>query len=145
MCDFNTKDYRTQYFLPSVLKMSEAVIDIELVLFLARKEFRFWIISQVFVWLGGFVCDGLGFLFSFWFYFSVKSSFKFSFKGWLCVFFFSFFCPPFCFHQPLSYAKSAFYAHLKLCNTHHSIYFILPPTFAWICMCAHTCYFSLFK
>lgn len=58
-----------------------------------------------------------------------------------------FFCPPFLFHQLLSYAKSAFHVQLKLCNTHHSIYFILlvavttaaPDLSSYLCMVLCVC------
>lgn len=94
---------------------------------LAREDSRFHIISQVLV---------LVFLFIHLVFFLWGQNL--------------FSCPPFFFHQLLSYAKSAFHVQLKLCNTHHSIYFILlvavttaaPDLSSYLCMvlcvCTHT-------
>lgn len=110
------------------------MVEIELMLSLVREESRFCVISHILVLFGFFVC------------LIIKKNYSFRSELFFSLLLFS-------FHQALSYAKSAFYAQLKLCNTHHSTFILVavitaaPALFSYFCMglhvCVHTRYFGL--
>lgn len=121
MCDFNTNDYGTQYFLSFYAEELWLRLSWCYPLPNSPDSALFLRSCTLFVWTGFFqgrrvfVC------------FLLSQNF--------------FFCPPFSFHQCLSYAKSVFYAQLKLWNTHHSTYFIFlfvvsaaPALHSYLCV-----------
>lgn len=109
MCDFNTNDYGTQYFLSFYaeelwLRLSWCYYPLpnspDSAFFLRSCTVFVCVVCFCFLLAGG--------------------------QGDVCFLLSQnlFFCPPFSFHQSLSYAKSVLYVQLKFRNTHHSTYFI---------------------